>query len=81
MALGVLRLKLELTIVTRSQRHQKNVYLHTDLLDELSRKDHHICSGKNQIKHGYLAATSADDAAVPDNLVLVSTVAHPILLV
>ena len=58
-------LVLEGKKVTPSQRHQRKVYLHPDLLDDRSRKDHHISSGQ-KIKHGYLAATSASDALALD---------------
>ena len=61
-------LVLEGKKVTPSQRHQRKVYLHPDLLDDRSRKDHHICFlEKKKIKHGYLAATSASDALTPDS--------------
>ena len=61
-------LVLEGKKVTPSQRHQRKVYLHPDLLDDRSRKDHHIfVLVKKKIKHGYLAATSASDALAPDS--------------
>jgi hypothetical protein len=54
--------------VTPSQRHQRKVYLHPDLLDDRSRKDHHILFWKRKSNMAtYLAATSACDAVAPDS--------------
>ena len=61
-------LVLEGKKVTPSQRHQRKVYLHPDLLDDRSRKDHHICflEKKKSNMATYLAATSASDALALD---------------